>query len=318
MKKIKEKSAYWIRENFARYRINSMIFNLVTFLLIFVVFGFIAYVSINERIFDESKNEVVSYVEKLNSKTYDIYSKLKSPDPRMTIIYYYSDEDILPGHGIPQLDTYIVGGNEKLNEGIDLDLNGATYQKFVEEKVDGNNYLVYYTTANFPIDLIENKTHNFKTVYRVKIYMNVDGEVNSKKELIVTYAISVAFILVICIGVSYFMMQKATKPIGEFVDKHISFISDASHELRTPLAVIQSKLENIMTNLDTTIYDNLEDLAVVLNEVSRLSRLTSELLLLTRNDQNSVTLDMEIVNLDKVLEEIIEPFKELMLMIQLI
>ena len=39
--------------------------------------------------------------------------------------------------------------------------------------------------------------------------------------------------------------MKSMKPIQEFIDKQVTFVSDASHELRTPLAIVQSRIENV-------------------------------------------------------------------------
>ncbi len=312
MKKSKDSNAYWIQENFQRYRIHFLILNLFTFILIIALLGVIIVLSTNQRFYDSSKQDVLDYIANLNSSTYDIKRKLKSPDPRMTLVYYYVEPLDLtssPYGTLPGSKTYVVGSMDGDLENLNLELHSSFYQHFEVQKINRSHYLIYSTKTNFKIDL--DGSGDLKTIYCVKTYMNVDGELNSKKNLITTYVISAIAILVLCAFASYFMMQRATKPLGEFVDRHVSFISDASHELRTPLAVVQSKLENIMAHPDATVYDVLEDLSVSLKELSRLNRLTSELLLLTRNDQNLTNLNTEVVNLDKVLEEIIEPFKEI-------
>ena len=99
--------------------------------------------------------------------------------------------------------------------------------------------------------------------------------------------------------------------IKDFVDKQVTFVSDASHELRTPLAIVQSKIENILTNPNQSVYDVSEDLAVSLKELSRLNKLTTDLLALARSDQNKLTYNFEKVNINLVLSEIIDPFVEI-------
>jgi two-component system OmpR family sensor kinase len=60
-----------------------------------------------------------------------------------------------------------------------------------------------------------------------------------------------------------------------------NFLADAGHELRTPITVIQG-------NLDTLVADNPEDeetLDIVADEISRMSRLVDELLLLASSER---------------------------------
>ena len=109
----------------------------------------------------------------------------------------------------------------------------------------------------------------------------------------------------------YLITKRATVPLHEFVDKQITFVSDASHELRTPLAIVQSKLENILTNPNQKVYEVGEDLAISLKELTRLKKLTSDLLALARSDQSKLTYNLTRENLNVLLFEIIDPFIEI-------
>ena len=63
-----------------------------------------------------------------------------------------------------------------------------------------------------------------------------------------------------------------------------TFVEDASHQLRTPLTALQLHLENLQTGNDVNIS---EDVASVLSEVGRLSRLVDSLLSLARNESRN-------------------------------
>jgi len=64
------------------------------------------------------------------------------------------------------------------------------------------------------------------------------------------------------------------------------FLADASHELRTPLTVIKGELQELTRESNLDEADVRERVGSVLEEVARLERLVSELLVLSRLDAN--------------------------------
>ena len=81
------------------------------------------------------------------------------------------------------------------------------------------------------------------------------------------------------------------------------FVSDASHELKTPLAAIRLLTDSILQtdNMDTeTVRDFVTDIG---SEAERLSRITEDLLRLTRLDSNQVD-PPEVVEVAPVLEQV--------------
>jgi signal transduction histidine kinase len=79
-----------------------------------------------------------------------------------------------------------------------------------------------------------------------------------------------------------------------------AFTADASHELRTPLAVLRGELE-----LATRPGRTREDLAAAVRnaaaEAERLTRLTDDLLLLARNDEERLSLQREPTDVGRLL-----------------
>ena len=53
------------------------------------------------------------------------------------------------------------------------------------------------------------------------------------------------------------------------------------------------------------------DISTISKECRRLSKLVSNLLLLARSDSNQIEMDKKIFELDKLLEEIVAPYKEI-------
>jgi signal transduction histidine kinase len=81
------------------------------------------------------------------------------------------------------------------------------------------------------------------------------------------------------------------------------FIADVSHELRTPLTTIQGNLDLLRRGAAVDPEAQSETLEAIESEVSRMSRLVSDLLLLARADAG-VQLKKEAVEMDTLLLEI--------------
>lgn len=81
------------------------------------------------------------------------------------------------------------------------------------------------------------------------------------------------------------------------------FIADVSHELRTPLTTIQGNVDLLSRGVAQDAEAGEETMAVIESEVSRMSRLVADLLLLARVDAG-VQLETELVELDTLLLEV--------------
>lgn len=114
-----------------------------------------------------------------------------------------------------------------------------------------------------------------------------------------------------CNRYRFFLAGRALIPIQNSWEKQQQFVSDASHELRTPLAVIQSKTDVLFQSPSATIEEKAVDISTISKECRRLSKLVSNLLLLARSDSNQIEMDKKTFELDKLLEEIINPYKEI-------
>jgi signal transduction histidine kinase len=77
------------------------------------------------------------------------------------------------------------------------------------------------------------------------------------------------------------------------------FINDASHELRTPITIIHCYLEQ----LEVDSPEQREMLALIKDELSRMSRLVNDLLLLTKAERPDF-LNLEIVEISSLTEEL--------------
>ncbi len=92
--------------------------------------------------------------------------------------------------------------------------------------------------------------------------------------------------------------NEATRRLNRLLDAQATWVSDASHELRTPLAAMRLRLENAHSGPTSD-----DDIAAALADVDRLTRLTDDLLALSRLDSATsapITVDVEQVVADRI------------------
>jgi signal transduction histidine kinase len=83
------------------------------------------------------------------------------------------------------------------------------------------------------------------------------------------------------------------------------FCADAAHELRTPLSVLRTEAEVVLRSpRDADSYR--QAIEVSLQEIERLSRMTEQLLALSREDANVTPPDFDEVRLDALLRDVVE------------
>lgn len=114
---------------------------------------------------------------------------------------------------------------------------------------------------------------------------------------------------VISVLAGYFLATRALVPISRSWDKQQRFVTDASHELRTPTAVIRARSELLLRHPDHSIERESSNIAVILQETKRMSKLVDELLTLARSDSNQLQILQSDVSIDSLLTEVAEQFR---------
>lgn len=93
--------------------------------------------------------------------------------------------------------------------------------------------------------------------------------------------------------------------LDEAFERERRFTDDASHELRTPLAILRSDLE-IALRRERSAEEYRHVLRRCLEEVLRLSKLTDDLLLLSRSESGRLVLNFAPLPLDAICRDVIE------------
>lgn len=146
--------------------------------------------------------------------------------------------------------------------------NAASHKKQTgRAHLDGDNwaYLVQKTENGFRL-----------------IFLDVTDREGILTTLIYTFLIVGAVMLVVIFFISRFFANRSIAPVQEAFDKQKQFIADASHELKTPLAIIQTNADVLLANKEETIASQMKWLNYIKSETDRMSKLTSDLLYLTR------------------------------------
>ena len=95
-----------------------------------------------------------------------------------------------------------------------------------------------------------------------------------------------AVILIFSSAAGYFLAGMTLRPIEEAMDEQKRFVADASHELKTPLTSLQTSIEVALRDKEITLKEALFTLSDSLSDIKNMTNLTSDLLSLTKYQQN--------------------------------
>ncbi|MBQ4424861.1 MAG: HAMP domain-containing histidine kinase [Lachnospiraceae bacterium] len=138
----------------------------------------------------------------------------------------------------------------------------------------------------------------------VTVFMNASRELQYMKTLqILTLAVSGASLLLVFLLV-VLLSGKMILPIADNIERQKQFITDASHELKTPLT-------SISTSLDVLELENGEDewTGNIRKQTGRMAKLVSELVTLSRLDEENPLPHKESFSLSNAAWEIVEVYR---------
>ena len=130
-----------------------------------------------------------------------------------------------------------------------------------------------------------------------------------------TYALAALAViaLIIASGVGYVMAGRAIVPLREAYEKQRQFAADASHELRTPLSVVMASAELLDNDKSITSPFLKQVIGDVKDEVKKMTKLVSDLLVVARSDNNALKVKPLKVNISEAADQttrIMQPLAE--------
>ncbi len=274
--------------------LNSIILILIIGVLSTVVYSYLKALLYSD-LDEDLKRMMVRFEEVAQSGYIPLDPALGKPafvrDPRITMLLWDENNKVIDWNDSNSL--FANNSNKFLPEKIG---------KLEEKSAEGYYFRSIANTFQTPMG--EVKVQLLRNV-------NTEQELLDRLQLILTIGTIIGGFVSIAAG--FYLADKAFIPIKEAWGKQQQFVSDASHELRTPLAVIQSKSELLLRAPDSTIEEKASEISVIIRECRRLTRLVSNLLLLTRSDSNEIQIERKDFSLTELLQEVIENYSEIAL-----
>jgi signal transduction histidine kinase len=141
----------------------------------------------------------------------------------------------------------------------------------------------------------------------VQVIQDRTAEARTLDSLVLVLVLGGLVVVLVAVGFGAVYARRALVPIRESLAaqrgalrRQREFAADASHELRTPLTVIRASLAHLRRHGDEPVEQVGEALDDIDAEVTRLTSLVDDLLLLARSDSGAITLERLPLQLDDV------------------
>ena len=132
------------------------------------------------------------------------------------------------------------------------------------------------------------------TVYVGKDVTSINNGLQKATYALVVLAV-VAFFIATFLG--HLMSGKAFVPIREAYEKQRQFAADASHELRTPLSVVMASADLLDNDPSITSPFLKQVIADVRDEVKKMTKLVSDLLIVARSDNKALKVKIQQIDM---------------------
>lgn len=111
------------------------------------------------------------------------------------------------------------------------------------------------------------------------------------------------------IGVAW-LVRLGMKPVEDTVSKIRQFTADASHELKTPIMAVRTNSSVALKYAEGMREQDKEKFGIILDASNEMSRLTEDLLILARKDDNIGVTSAETTNIAAIIEERLHEWQE--------
>jgi Signal transduction histidine kinase len=211
--------------------------------------------------------------------------------------------------------------NEPLYESCNIEDTTKTIDTFLEKlkhlestNIDEteSNHSSQSGTITFPSEKGRTYYGVLCSIYTDTGYVNL-AIVKEKNRLtaflpvITHYLLIWLIVLIAVLFVSILIIRQAIKPAEKTMQSQKNFIAAVSHELKTPLAVILSTADAIEASPDCTI-DVKNHAVLIETEISRMTKLIQDLLLLSSIDAGNWISHKSEINVDTLLISLYDKF----------
>ena len=178
-----------------------------------------------------------------------------------------------------------------------LDLNKKVWQTIQDDA--GN----FYHQMSLELHTQDNRDWGYLQVGR-----NI-ADVNSYMDAVkLTLLVGLPIAMTMIAFASWWLAGLAMRPIYQSYRQIQQFTTDAAHELRTPLAATQATIDSVLLMPDLDIKEAWDILGTIKRQNQRLTSLVVDLLMLSRFDRESLSVQRELCSLNDIIEDLIEEF----------
>lgn len=169
------------------------------------------------------------------------------------------------------------------------------FQKTTEFEFKGKNL----RTVTKPIKVSDSSA----PIY-IQIQMNTGIRDQALNQFLYSATLTIP-VLLLGLGLGgYYFSGLAVRPVQDSFESQKLFLADAGHELKTPIAVIRASVDNLL-HLDEEEKLDKSRVKRISKSVSRIEKLVSDLLLLTKTEQGLGQLEFAELELDMVIREVL-------------
>lgn len=293
---------------FRKQQLKFMVLNLLSFTVIFTIFGLIVFSQVQNTLFSKTDEELLMVKERITDHSPNDF---KTPPPND------NGENVPRQKDRPKNPRIIVIKWDKNDNIVNQNEIGTSlYEDYLEDYTPDKTNLDTITNTNvnnlypFRYILFEDTNDDDEVVY-TQLMINIDAEQNILNNFSKLIILCSSIFILLSISASYYLSKKMMKPIIHSWNKQAEFVENASHELRTPLTIIQNKLELMLTTPHEKIANKFENIALSLSETRRLSKLTTDLLTLARADSSETQLEKKPIHVDSFVQSVCSPYIEI-------
>jgi signal transduction histidine kinase len=228
------------------------------------------------------------------------------------------------------LETSSRTAQVEISETAETDLVRAGYQGGLFFLLLGSSEIVLANpqqveVTSFPVDVLGDPTTRFATVDlptgAVRIYVlglpqpgfplatlvvgqSLAPEREAESRLLLILLLGGGVGLLMSFVGAWFLADRALVPIVAAFRRQQEFVADASHELRTPLTILHSAMDLLDQRSDQPLRSNRDVFDEARQELTRMERLTRDLLELARSDRAELQLALGRVDLGALAREL--------------
>ena len=300
-------------KTFSKQHKKLFLMNVSAFAIIFISLAFIMVQLIQSSSYSQVDDNLITMADNPNLLDFEINQMNQDfplkPGNREPIMPNkpnnnpFSTQIILWSKEHQMMNTSLIGN--RLSELENLKLDTSNLESITTLSLTSSDNLEQLSFRSLTLPASTNQ-HD---VAYIQIISNVNQIQASVKQSQMIIIISMILFWFLSIAISYYLATNNMKPVLKAWDKQQEFVANASHELRTPLTIISLNLEKLFTKPNHTILQESETIAEALDETKRLSKLTSDLLLLAKSDSHSITIEKQEVEINEFIRQIVKPFE---------